>query len=1270
MDRGRRVLLFSILLALIGTGVFYSIKKLEFEESLSSVMPVDENNMFLVGLLDSASFFDRMVVHVYTPDSLPTNASQLVKTAQQLSDSIRLYYMPRYIEAIEGKTRSDIQDVLFTNFANNLPLYLNDGDYKYIDSLIASEDFSPLVKEHFKVLNSPAGYMASKFLFSDPLGMISKQFKRLENLQVDDNLMVYKNYLLSKDKRHLTFFLIPTDAGNTGKNTVFIDSLNTSIAAIKQSHNNQVEIEYTGSLPIATANANQIKRDVQITINIAIVVIVLLILYFYRRWQYLALVLLPALIGATFALVVFTLFLGKISAISLGIASVLLGISVDYALHIFTHLKHTNNISQVKKDVSLPIFMSSLTTGSAFLGLMVLSSPAMRQLGLFAAISVIISALFAIYIMPKLIGHRKDNSNIKTNTFIEYLSNLELQNKNWNFFIILILTIFFALYIPKVKFEDDFERLNYMPQHLENAVSNLDRAGDFSGKKMYLLSEGNNLDEAITNAQTGAKKLDSLQNIGAIEKYNSILSLVANQTQQTQKIQQWNTFWTKERIEKFTQQLSRAATAQHIKPNAYKQFTHLLHKSFAVTNPDSIVNGFDNVASSFVIEKGEKVFIAQIIHSHEDFSTAIAQVFQADNKNHIIDKKAFFTNMFENLQTDFDQLLYISLAIVFFIILFFLGRIELTLVTLIPIIISWVWTLGIIGLFEIKLNFFNIVICSLIFGLGVDYAIFITRGLMQKHKTGSNKLSSYKSSILISGITTLVGLGVLLFAQHPALKSIAGLAVVGILSSLIISFSLQPLLFRFLVGSDNKKLRNPITFLSFAYTTLTFTLWAIGSLLATVFIPLLIILPIAKSKKRYLVRFASSKVCKFVLWVHPLSTIDKRNFDKFDLNQPSVIVSNHQSMADILLFLSLSPNIIILTKDWVWNNLLFGVVVRYSGHINVSTGYDTLQNIIQERINEGCSIVVFPEGSRSIDGKIKRYHKGGFFMAQQSNLPIHKLVIHGMHELLSRDSLNLGKCVVTIKYLSTYIFNKPEENTYSKISKSACSETRMAYAEINQEKHVFKSNNYRITRNFIYKGPVLEHYVKVKMAIEDNYQIFDQIVPKKGRIYDLGCGYGTMSMMLKMRSPERELFASDYDKEKIATAQHTQLNSDLQIAFEAADALEYKMGDANCIILSDMLHYFLPEQQLQLIQNCYQALAPNGKLIIRDADPTIEKRHKGTEITEYFSTALIGFNKTRNKLHFFTRNFIEEFANKYNMSTEVRDESKRTSNIIYILSKT
>ena len=71
-------------------------------------------------------------------------------------------------------------------------------------------------------------------------------------------------------------------------------------------------------------------------------------------------------------------------------------------------------------------------------------------------------------------------------------------------------------------------------------------------------------------------------------------------------------------------------------------------------------------------------------------------------------------------------------------------------------------------------------------------------------------------------------------------------------------------------------------------------------------------------------------------------------------------------------------------------------------------------------------------------------------------------------------------------------------------------------------------------------------------------------------------------------------------------------------------------------------------------------------IIIRDADKNMTSRHIGTIITEFFSTGL-GFNKSDNKLEFTSKAKIEKIVAQRNMEMEVIDNTKRTSNVIYII---
>jgi uncharacterized protein len=77
-------------------------------------------------------------------------------------------------------------------------------------------------------------------------------------------------------------------------------------------------------------------------------------------------------------------------------------------------------------------------------------------------------------------------------------------------------------------------------------------------------------------------------------------------------------------------------------------------------------------------------------------------------------------------------------------------------------------------------------------------------------------------------------------------------------------------------------------------------------------------------------------------------------------------------------------------------------------------------------------------------------------------------------------------------------------------------------------------------------------------------------------------------------------------------------------------------------------------------------------IIIRDANTKLKERHKGTKFTELFSTRIFGFNKTSNDskhLYFVSSDDILKIFKKHNMDVEIVDQTKLTSNVVYIIKK-
>ena len=164
---------------------------------------------------------------------------------------------------------------------------------------------------------------------------------------------------------------------------------------------------------------------------------------------------------------------------------------------------------------------------------------------------------------------------------------------------------------------------------------------------------------------------------------------------------------------------------------------------------------------------------------------------------------------------------------------------------------------------------------------------------------------------------------------------------------------------------------------------------------------------VRRNMRRVIHRFA-----RFVMLSHGIPgtrfSYKVASADCFD--KPHVVVCNHQSHLDLMCMLIFTPNIVFLTNDWVWRNPFYGLVIRNAGYCPVANGMEEMMPRLRQLAEQGCSIAVFPEGTRSKTCRIGRFHQGAFYLAQQLNLDVLPMCLYGPGKVLpkGKHSLNRG----------------------------------------------------------------------------------------------------------------------------------------------------------------------------------------------------------------------------------------------------------------------
>lgn len=121
-----------------------------------------------------------------------------------------------------------------------------------------------------------------------------------------------------------------------------------------------------------------------------------------------------------------------------------------------------------------------------------------------------------------------------------------------------------------------------------------------------------------------------------------------------------------------------------------------------------------------------------------------------------------------------------------------------------------------------------------------------------------------------------------------------------------------------------------------------------------------------------------------------------------DFSKPAVIICNHQSHLDLLPMLSLTPKLVILTTDWVWHNPFYGYLIRNADYLPASRGLEAILPRLKELVAKGYSVAVYPEGTRSLDCSIGRFHQGAFYLAKELDIDILPLILYGAGKALPK----------------------------------------------------------------------------------------------------------------------------------------------------------------------------------------------------------------------------------------------------------------------------
>ena len=1004
-------LLASLCLIWLVVGAVLLALRIDYEEDIARFLPHNEQSERYNEVYQGLSGQNRIVV-VFSGENTDSIEAAMDAFEQNIRERDVAHLVQDVQVRIDESQMLDVMDFVMAN----VPFFLTEADWQRIDTLLRQPDFvARQLEENKRMLQLPTAGSFMQTMRQDPLHLFTPVIQRLQSFRMTEQFTILDGYVFMRDGKTALAFLTSSFGMSESLHNNELGLLLDETMALTCSERPTVHLSAVGGPLIAAGNANQIKTDSLIATLIAVTLILLLLYFHYRRLSDMLWIGAAIIFGWLFAVAGMSLFHDSISIIVLGIGSVIIGIAVNYPLHYLDHLKETGHREHTLRDMAAPLLIGNITTVSAFLCLVWLDAAAMRDLGWFGSLMLVGTILFVLVFMPLYVKPGRSVGNRQLNVNLDVLKLKTARQRRVFLLVLALLTLFLGWHSLDTSFDSDIRHINYMTDEQREGMQLLVNATGEA--QVYVVAEGDSLEDALQrNEQIVCPKLQALAETGQVERVSGVGHFLPSVQAQQQLAARWNSYWAQHR-DSLLAALQRESQLQGFSADAFEPFVSMVSQPAEPQPLDYFQPIMDFLSTSYVQQETGKTRVVSFVQTaHEDEVKRLLRQDAGDGRCFAFSGQDLGSQLVQMLSDSFNYIGFVCGFVVFFFLWLSFGSLELALLSFLPLAVSWVCILGAMQLLGVQFNIVNIILATFIFGQGDDYTIFITEGLIAEHATGRRRLESYKRSVALSAVIMFIGIGSLIVARHPALRSLAEVTVIGMITVVMMAFYLPPIVYHWItLKADGTRREVPLTLKRIGYSLFSLLFFVVGTFFVLPYTWLYRHIGKDSDAKRLRYHRLLQRMARFIIYHVPGVQFRLDNVAGETFERPSVIICNHQSQLDLMCLIMLNPKIVFLTKDWVWKNMFFGGIIHYAEYYPVSNGIQHHVEELRRLYERGYSIAVFPEGTRSDDCHILRFHKGAFYLAEQLGADVLPVFIHGAGHVLPKKDFMLREGQIDLR---------------------------------------------------------------------------------------------------------------------------------------------------------------------------------------------------------------------------------------------------------------
>lgn len=674
----------------------------------------------------------------------------------------------------------------------------------------------------------------------EPLNLddIVEKYRSMAKKEIDDD------YYIARDKQMVLLLIKPTgestDLESTRNLIAKIDAdireynkANTRAATVLEGYEKNalvpgstVTYGYTGGYKLNLDDSDTIKASLIPTSIVSLIGIFILLMYFLRRLSFVLILEAGLILGMLYAFGFAYFAVGKLNVITAMLGGILQGLGIDYGVHFLYRLREEYTLTRdLKASIHMTVVHSGpaciatvATTAAAFYILMLSHFKGFSEFGLIAGTGVIIIAINAYVAVPvafliiarfwpsfpeKLLPQKGD----RTAGEIRELSLRHFPFSRAILVIAVVLTAVLGYFATKTTFNYNARALMVPDQPsilLQEEINDRFKiSSDPVGIYAATIEDYEKLYRTLH--PTDWRRIDK-ERFPTADAVVSLFSFLPPREQQDANA----------KVLELMKKDAAKVKPDSLEPEDRKKFeeylTYLEAKPFGLDGlPDLYRNQFRAVPEKRAKHPGWLTFIYPHVALWDGrdllaFDENVEEIQAKDGtKFYSTGMAILFAKLATIVLEDGEKCTIITAILVFVLVFLDFRKLSATLIALLPLIVGIVWMLGLMHVFGTQLNFINITVLPLILGYGIATGIHIYHRFVESGSV-MRAIWTTGGAVMASVLTTVVGWGALLVAEHRGLQSMGGLACLGIAGALVVSLTVVPAILQLLVDSKERKL--------------------------------------------------------------------------------------------------------------------------------------------------------------------------------------------------------------------------------------------------------------------------------------------------------------------------------------------------------------------------------------------------------------------------------------------------------------------------------